>query len=79
MSEDRADLLDELSSLAAAIELAEARIAELYAQRLDLFQEAKQVEPPIMNREIAESAGVSQPRVSQKLADAKRERELADV
>ena len=79
MSEDRADLLDELSSLAAAIELAEARNAELYAQRLDLFREAKEIVPPIMNRVIAEHAGVSQPRVSQKLADAKRERELADV
>ena len=77
MSEDRADLLDELSSLAAAIELAEARIAELYAQRLDLFREAKEIVPPIMNRVIAEHAGVSQPRVSQKLADAKRDH--ADV
>jgi hypothetical protein len=67
---ERADwLLGELSSLAAAIELAEARLRVLYDQRLDLFREAKQVDPPIMNRVIAEHAGVSQPRVSQKLAE----------
>jgi hypothetical protein len=68
LSEDRADLLGELSSLAAAIELAEARLTELYAQRDTLFRAAKRIDPPIRNRDIAEHAGVSQPRVSQKLA-----------
>jgi hypothetical protein len=68
---DRADwVLGELSSLAVMIELTEARLSELYAQRSDLFRQAKACTPPVMNRVIAEHAGVSQPRVSQKLAEA---------
>ena len=68
---DRAEgLLAELSSLAATIELTEARLAELYAQRLGLFRQAKDLDPPVLNRVLAEHAGVSQPRVSQKLAQA---------
>ena len=65
---DRRDLLlDELSTLAARIELAEARVNALYERRLDLFRQAKDCDPPVLNSVLAERAGVSASRVSQKL------------
>ena len=60
-------LLDELSTLAARIELAEARVGALYDQRLTLFRQAKDCTPPVLNSVLAERAGVSASRVSQKL------------
>lgn len=68
--EVRADLTSAIQANRIALEEAEARRTRLYAERLDLYRKARDLSPPITQRELAELAGVSEPAVIQTLRKA---------
>lgn len=62
----RKAVLDELATIAA-------RLAEndgLYARRLELFAEGRAMVPPILQRELAAAAGVTETAVTKELKRA---------
>lgn len=65
-------LLAELSAITAELAEVGARRAELYGQRLAVFQRARQLDPPITQRELGARAGVTEVAVIQALRQARR-------
>ncbi len=72
---DREQLLAELDTVAAELEQAEAERTELYAKRLAIYQEARALDPPVTQRELAERAKVTEVAVIQALRKAARQQE----
>lgn len=64
---DRARLLAEIGSVAAAIDETNARRAELYRRRAALFRVGRSLDPPITNPDLGAAAGVSEVAVIQAL------------
>jgi transcription initiation factor TFIIIB Brf1 subunit/transcription initiation factor TFIIB len=79
MPRDRDALLAELGQVAAELEVAEAERTELYAKRLAIYQEARALDPPVTQRELAERAKVTEVAVIQALRKAARQQEAASA
>lgn len=64
-------VLEDLRAVGARIADAEAVLADAYPERLALFQEGKQLDPPIVNRVLGEAAGCQENAVIAALRKAK--------
>lgn len=71
----RDTLLTELEAVAAELEQAESERTDLYAKRLAIYQEARALQPPVTQRELAERAKVTEVAVIQALRKAARQQE----
>lgn len=71
MSDDRSELLAALDQVADGIDGNDTRRAELYAQRLELWQKARAMEPPITQKVLAAHSRVTEPAVIQQLKKAR--------
>jgi len=64
---ERADVLADLAQVAAALTATQQDEAGLYAQRTALLQEGRALVPPVTQRELAKTAGVSEEAIVQVL------------
>lgn len=60
MADRRAAIMKRLRELRPQIEKLEARSEVLYRERLALFVEGRTLEPPMIQREMGEAAGVTE-------------------
>lgn len=61
---DRETLTKELRRVATELRKVNARAEELYARRLELFLDARYLDPPMTYKELAEAAGCAPVAVS---------------
>lgn len=54
------DILNELRTIGPEIAATSTALSRLYDRRVDLFREARTLDPPIPNRDVAAAAGVSE-------------------
>lgn len=61
------DLLGELTGLRTEIDEAQAHVADLFTRRVVIFDQLRQLDPPVTQRVIAEAAGIHEVGVIQAL------------
>lgn len=68
---EREQILADLAAVASTLSQVEATRTSLYARRLALWQQARNLVPPITQRELAATSGVTEPLVIQNLRKAR--------
>lgn len=64
-------LLARLRTFSASIRANNAELDDLYAQRLAVYQELRELDPPVTHAAIARAAGVTEDAVAQALRKAR--------
>lgn len=70
MGRSKVPTRDEIVAELEAIRDRLAEVPNLYDRRLHLFQQARQLNPPILQRELAAAAGVTETAVTKELRRA---------
>ena len=64
---ERSAVLRRMTSVRARLRAANARVAELEAERTEVYRAARQLDPPVTYRYLADHFGVTEAAIMQKL------------